>query len=155
MSFNLRSLNVVLSLITRCLNSSNHPQLVRMFYNIKNIVNIYVSIKSININALLLTILIYRIEVYFLRVSTCIIFYGFVGNLRSPLELLPTLTNYCQLLPTFYCQLDTSTDRDLILGNIYPFGSVHGRLLYKFPTVHFEINPLFSSSPFFKGFTNI
>ena len=32
------------------------------------------------------------------------------------------------------------------LGNIYPFGSVPGRLLYKFPIAHLEINPLFGST---------
>ena len=106
MSFNLRSLNVVLSLITRCLNSSNHPQLVRMFYNIKNIVNIYVSIKSININALLLTILIYRIEVYFLRVLVyyllwiCGEFEKSSGTIAYSYQLLPTIANV--LLPTWY-----------------------------------------------------
>ena len=113
MSFNLRSLNVVLSLITRCLNSSNHPQLVRMFYNIKNIVNIYVSIKSININALLLTILIYRIEVYFLRVLVyyllwiCGEFEKTSGTIAYSCQLLSSIVLHCQLLPSiaYYCQL--------------------------------------------------
>ena len=70
-----------------------------------------------------------------------------MGNLRSPLELLPTLTNYCQLLPTFYCQLETSTDRDLSLGNIYPFGSVPGRLSH----CAFRDQPLVQLNTIFQG----
>ena len=94
LSFYFRSLNVVLFLMTRRLDLPHHPQIVRIFYSIKKHVNIYVSI-----NALLLAILIYRIEIYLLP-TTCIIFYGFVGNLRRPLELLPISASYRQPLPT-------------------------------------------------------
>ena len=55
--------------------------------------------------------------------------------------LLPTIGSYCLLLPTFFCQLET-----LVWERYTPCGSVPERLLYKFPTVHFEINPLFSST---------
>ena len=108
--------------------------------------------------------------------TTCIIFYGFVANLRKPLELLHyclVLQNYCLVLQTiaiyclllstiaYYCQLLAAIayycqhsivilrpqSTGTLVWEIYtPCGSVPERLLYKFPTVHFEINPLFSST---------
>ena len=104
-SFYLRSLNVILFLITRRLNLPHHPQIVRMFYNIKTLLTFMY--QSIYINALLLTILIYGIKIYLLRVLSSMDLWRIWEDLWSYCQLLPTIVNYCQLLSTIanYCQL--------------------------------------------------
>ena len=74
-----RSLYVVLFLITRRLNLPHYPQIVRIFYNIINHC-LHLNIQSIYINALLLTIIFYRIEI---NSTTYILFYGFVANFEK------------------------------------------------------------------------
>ena len=100
-SFYLRSLNVILFLITRRLNLPHHPQIVRMFYNIKTLLTFMY--QSIYINALLLTILIYGIKIYLLRVLSSMDLWRIWEDLWSYCQLLPTIVNYCQLLPTIAC----------------------------------------------------
>ena len=63
--------------------------------------------QSIYINALLLTILIYGIKIYLLRVLSSMDLWRIWEDLWSYCQLLPTIVNYCQLLSTIanYCQL--------------------------------------------------
>ena len=102
--------------------------------------------QSIYINLLSLTILIYRIKINQLVLSSMDLwriwedlwnYCQLLPTIAHYCQLLPTSANYCQLkptianysllffnycllLPTFYCQLETSNWPDQSLGNVYP-----------------------------------
>ena len=66
--------------------------------------------QSIYINAMLLTILIYRIKIYLLRVLSSMDLWRIWDDLWNYCQLLPTIANYCLLLLviTNYCRLMTT-----------------------------------------------
>ena len=93
--------------------------------------------QSIYINAFLLTVLIYRIEIYLLHMLSSMDLWRILEdlwnyclllpNIANCCQLLPTIDNHCLLLPTIanYCHhtianLRTLVDRDCCLGNKYP-----------------------------------